>query len=146
MSTRVFRGAPRTIALTLAFLAGAAFFSGAATLAKDRAVLAIGLYVLAGLCLLVALRLPFTRAVASSDGLTLHTAVGNTNVPWATIASVSSGTTEHDGLLTVRTPILNLTTGKKVAVSSAAFYSSAKAARVAAELESLRQAYTSDRA
>src|SRR5918998_354297 len=97
MNEKVYRGVPRIVALTLVFGVAAAFCAGAAVLAKDSKGLAITLWVLAGLFLLFALRFPFTRAVATQEGLKLHSAVGNATFRWSDIASISSGKTEQEG-------------------------------------------------
>lgn len=143
MNTKVYRGVPRIVALTLVFLVAAGFSAFAATLSKDSQGLAIGLWILAGLLFLLGVRFPFTRAVATSDGLKLHGPVGNASFKWADIASVSSGKTEQEGaFFNVRAPMLHLTSGKKVPVAPASTYSSDAAARTAAELEQLRASYT----
>ena len=143
MGARVYRGVPRIVALTVVFLIGAGFSAFAATLAKESRGLAIGLWVLAGVLFLLALRIPFTRAVATPEGLKLHGAVGNASFKWADIASISSGKTEQEGsFISVRAPVLHLTSGKKVPVTPASTYSSDAAARTAAELDQLRQQFS----
>lgn len=143
MAAKVFRGVPRIVALTVVFLIGAAFFAGAAAFAKDSKGLAIALWVLALVSLLLALRFPFTRAVATPEGLTVHGAVGNASFKWSDIASISAAKTEQEGaLISVRAPVLHLTSGKKVPVSPASAYSTQAAARTAAELDQLRQQFS----
>jgi Bacterial PH domain len=143
MGAKVFRGVPRIVALTLVFLFGAGFAAFAAALSKDSRGLAIGLWILAGVLLLLALRFPFTRAVATPEGLKLHGAVGNATFRWSEIASISSGKTEQEGsFINVRAPVLHLTSGKKVPVAPASTYSTDAAARTAAELDHLRQSYS----
>lgn len=143
MAAKVFRGVPRIVALTVVFFIGAAFFAGAATLAKESKGLAIGLWVLAAVSFLLALRFPFTRAVASTEGLKVHGAVGNASFKWSDIASISANKTEQEGaLISVRAPVLHLTSGKTVPVSPASAYSTQAAARTAAELDQLRQQFS----
>ncbi|HZM74291.1 MAG TPA: hypothetical protein VFC19_01110 [Candidatus Limnocylindrales bacterium] len=143
MGARVYRGVPRIVALTAVFLIGAGFFAGAAVLAKESKGLAIGLWVLAGVSLLLALRFPFTRAVATPEGLKLHGAVGNASFKWSEIASISATKTEQEGaLISVRAPVLHLASGKNVPVAPASTYSSDAAARTAAELDQLRQQFS----
>lgn len=143
MDTRVYRGVPRIVALTLVFLLAAGFAAFAATLSKESRGLAIGLWILAGVLLLLGLRFPFTRAVASPEGLKLHGAVGNAAFKWADIASISSGKTEQEGaFFNVRAPVLHLTSGKTVPVTPASTYSGEAAARTAAELEELRRQFS----
>lgn len=143
MSTKVYRGVPRIVALTLVFLVAAGFAAFAATLSKESKGLAIGLWILAGVLLLLGLRFPFTRAVATPEGLKLHGAVGNASYRWADIASISSGKTEQEGaFINVRAPVLHLTSGKKVPVAPASTYSTDAAARTATELDQLRQQFS----
>jgi len=146
MNAKVYRGVPRIVALTVVFLVAAGFCAAAAVLAKESRGLAIGLWVLAALFLVFALRFPFTRAVATPEGLKVHSAVGNASFRWSEIASISSGKTEQEGsFISVRAPVLHLTNGKKVPVSPASTYSSAAAARLASELDSMRQSYSGAR-
>jgi hypothetical protein len=143
MGEKVFRGVPRIVALTVVFLIGAAFFAGAAVLSKESKGLAIGLWILAAVSLLLALRFPFTRAVATPEGLKLHGAVGNATFKWSDISSITSTKTEQEGaLISVRAPVLHLASGKTVPVAPASAYSTEAAARTAAELEALRASYT----
>jgi hypothetical protein len=143
MSTHVFRGVPRIVALTLVFLFAAGFAALGAVLSKDGGGVTVFLWGLSGLLLLLGLRFPFTRAVATRDGLKLHNAIGSTTIGWSEISSISAAKTEQEGaFINVKAPVLHLANGKKVAVTPASSYSGDTAARTAAELERLRLQFT----
>jgi hypothetical protein len=140
---RSFRGVPRIGVWMGVFVLSAAFFAMVALVTAESAGWRIGAWLIVAVCLLGMARLPFMKAVATEDGLKLHGPVGNAFYPWNAIASISSAHTDTDGtLFVIRAPVLTLTNGKKIEVTAAGSYRGATAARIAAELESLRQAHS----
>ena len=144
----VLRARFRIVFLTLAFLAGTAFFVVAAVLPDTPPGYRVAFGAVALLFAVVAVRCARMRVVASADGLTMHGPLNNQTVRWADMKRIVGSDTETDGrLLPVRAPVILLTDGRKIKVrpiSSYAVFGSAGgtyADRMAARLEEYRNAH-----
>lgn len=142
MNERVFRALPRAVLLTVAFLLGAGVLGAGAALPSASTGAKAGFTVAALAFLTVAIRCARMRIVTGEQGLKLYGPLFNQSIRWADMRAVVSSETEIDAsTFGVRTPVIVLTTGRKVKAQPISSYGPA-ADRIAAELEQLRQAAT----
>jgi hypothetical protein len=142
VNERVFRAVPRAVILAAAFLLGAGFLGAGAALPSASTGAKAGFAAGALGFLTVAIRCARMRIVAHDDGLTLYGPLFNQTIRWADMRAVTSSETEIDAsTFGVRTPVIELTTGRKVKAQPISSYGPA-ADRIAAELEQLRRTAT----
>ncbi|MEV4636426.1 hypothetical protein AB0J80_03645 [Actinoplanes sp. NPDC049548] len=140
----VFRTPPRSAVLAGGFLLGAGFF-GVASATSTSMGARVPLGIVALIFLVVAVRCAAMRIVADASGLKLYGSLFSQRIPWASIEAVVAGETEVDAqAFGVRTPIIILTTGRKVKaqpVSSHSFFGGSETAadHIAGQLEDLRR-------
>jgi len=145
MTERVFRTPPRAAVLTIGFLLGAGFFATGAALPSASVGAKVGLGVVALLFLIVAVRCACMRIVAGSDGLKLYGPLLSQAIRWNDIQAITSGETEVDArTFGVRTPVIVLTSGRKVKAQPVSSYSisgntGTAADDIAAQLEQMRR-------
>ncbi|MFI7603263.1 hypothetical protein [Actinoplanes sp. NPDC049681] len=141
----IFRTPPRAAILAIAFLLGAGFFAtGAAPpSASAGARLALGGVALA--FSVVALRCARMRIVASDACLKLYGPLFNQAIRWADIRTNVAAESGVDArTFGVRTPVIVLTSDRKVKAQPVSSYSfsggtDTPADRIAGQLEALRQ-------
>jgi hypothetical protein len=147
---QVYRGALRNAVLCVAFALGAAIFAFGAAVTRRPVAATVAFGLVAVLMLVMSVRSALMKAVATAEGLELHRPLRTFTVPWTEIAQIKGADTETDGhLLPVRSPVLILVTGRRVKMPMVSSYSlslrsqpETRADRIAAELESLRLAYS----
>lgn len=145
MTEQVFRTPPRAAILAIGFLLGAGFFAAGAALPSASTGTRVTLGIVALLFLVVAVRCARMRIVAGDDGLKLYGPLFNQTIRWADIQAVVAGETEVDArTFGVRTPVIVLTSGRKVKAQPVSSYSvsggsDTPADRIAGRLEALRQ-------
>ncbi|HCT79575.1 MAG TPA: hypothetical protein DGT23_24025 [Micromonosporaceae bacterium] len=136
----------RLAVLTVGLGLGAVFFGFATVLAWGRwwAVLS-GLLVTAAFTA-TAIRVPFTRVVATGDGITIRAIARNAFYPWHAITLIGVVVSETEGgLISVYTPRLSLTDGRTVQLTPAGCYRRAMAATIGAFLDAQRRQQTGRR-
>lgn len=137
---QVFRLRPRLILLTAAFVAGAAFFGGAAVLSKSSPGAVLGCGGVSLLFLLVAWRFGRTRALATAEGVKVYAPLFTISVGWREMREIVSSSGEIDaGMFSVYAPLIVRTDGRKVRVAAASSWSKAKVAEVVDQMEQLRR-------
>jgi len=143
MTIKVYRGWTRISRLVFGMWFNALFFAGATVLAWGRAWAVICGIAVAGLFTAFAMRIPFTRIVATTEGIKMHATAANTFIPWSAITRVWSAESDREGgLISVYCPLVTVAGGRVVELTPVAVYRRAAARRVADELEELRQAWT----
>lgn len=143
MTIKVYRGWARISLLTCGFWFSALFFAGAAVLAWGQLWAVICGIAVGGLFAGFAIRVPFTRIVATTEGIRMHAIVANTFIPWAAITRLWSAESDTEGgLISVYCPLVTVAGGRVVELTPAAVYRRPAARRIAAELEELRQSWT----
>ena len=145
MTDQVFRVLPRAAILSVAFLLGAAVFVAGAAMPSASTGAKAGFGIVALLLLVVAIRCARMRIVANREGLKLYGPLHNQTIRWTDMQAVVSSETETDArTFGVRTPVIVLSTGRKVKAQPVSSYSlfggdSTAADQIAGELEQLRR-------
>jgi hypothetical protein len=143
MTIKVYRGWTRIVLLVFGMGFNALFFAGATVLAWGHAWAVVCGIGVTSLFTAFAMRIPFARIVATTEGIKIHATVATTFISWSAVTRVWSAEIDREGgLISVYCPLVTVAGGRVVELTPMAVYRRAAARRVADELEELRQAWT----
>ncbi len=144
MRIKVYRSWARLLLLTGGLATNAVIFTVCAIAFRQHWPYALLAGLLATATAGLAARLPFARVVASTEGLTIHTAIKPPRfIAWADIRLVWPAETEPDaGLIRMYAPQLSLAEGRGAELTLLATYRWATSVRHAGELDVLRQQWS----